>query len=334
MPSPHRVAVLAFDGMAPFELGVVVEVFGLPRPELDIEPYALDVCAQRPGPLEAVGGFALHARHGLDRLAAADTVIVPGQRTDGPVSPELVAALRAAHRRGARIVSICSGAFALAAAGLLDGREAATHWRYADELQRRHPPVRVNRDVLYVDDGDVLTSAGSAAGIDLCLHLVRRDHGSEVANAIARRLVVAPHREGGQAQFIERPVPAEPATAETAVARTMEWALARLDARIGLPELAREASMSARSFTRHFRRATGTSPARWLLDQRIRASLELLEALALPVEQVGAAVGIPSPAAYRRHFARAMGVSPAAYRRAFRSSSPTAPPVPAGSRSA
>jgi AraC family transcriptional activator FtrA len=324
MRSPHRVAVLAFDGMAPFELGVVVEVFGLARPELDIEPYALDVCAQRPEPLETVGGFSLHVRHGLDRLAAADTVIVPGQRIDRPVSAPLIAALRAAHDRGARVVSICSGAFALAAAGLLDGREAATHWRYAEELQRRHPGVRVNRDVLYVDDGDVLTSAGSAAGIDLCLHLVRRDHGSEVANAIARRLVVAPHREGGQAQFVERPVPANPVAAEGAVARTMDWALSRLDTRIGLADLAREAHMSARSFTRHFRRAAGTSPARWLLDQRIRASLELLEGSALAVEHVGAAVGIPSPAAYRRHFARAMGVSPAAYRRAFRATSASA----------
>jgi len=323
--APHRVAVLAFDGMAPFELGVVVEVFGLPRPELDVEPYALDVCAERPGPLEAVGGFALHPRHGLDRLSGADTVIVPGQRTDRPVSEPLIAALRRAHGRGARVVSICSGAFALAAAGLLDGREAATHWRYADELQRRHPRVRVNRDVLYVDDGDVLTSAGSAAGIDLCLHLVRRDHGSEVANQVARRLVVAPHREGGQAQFIERPVPARPDAAETAVARTMEWALGRIDARIGLADLAREAHLSPRSFTRHFRRATGTSPARWLLEQRIRASLELLEASALPVEHVGAAVGIPSPAAYRRHFARAMGVSPAAYRRAFRGAAAPSP---------
>ena len=239
----------------------------------------------------------------------------------------LVAALRTAHARGARLVSICSGAFALAAAGLLDGREAATHWRYADELQRRHPGVRVNPDVLYVDDGDVLTSAGSAAGIDLCLHLVRRDHGSEVANQVARRLVVAPHREGGQAQFIERPVPADPADGESAVARTMEWALGRLDTRIGLPDLAREAHLSPRSFTRHFRRATGTSPARWLLDQRVRASLELLEASSLPVEHVGAAIGIPSPAAYRRHFARAMGVSPAAYRRAFRSAGETPAPI-------
>jgi AraC family transcriptional activator FtrA len=170
----------------------------------------------------------------------------------------------------------------------------------------------------------------SAAGIDLCLHLVRRDHGGEVANQVARRLVVAPHREGGQAQFIERPVPADPADGESAVARTMEWALGRLDTRIGLVDLAREAHLSPRSFTRHFRRATGTSPARWLLDQRVRASLELLEASSLKVEHVGAAVGIPSAAAYRRHFARAMGVSPAAYRRAFRSTTPARAPALTG----
>jgi AraC family transcriptional activator FtrA len=315
--SAHRVAVLAFDGMAPFELGVVVEVFGLPRPELGaLDWYALDVCAQRPGALDAVGGFGLVARHGLDTLAAADTVIVPGQRVDAPVSDALCEALRRAHDRGARVVSICSGAFALAAAGLLDGRRAATHRRYAAELQRRHPAVTVDAGVLYVDDGDVLTSAGSAAGIDLCLHLVRRDHGAQVANHVARRLVVSPHRDGGQAQFIEQPV--APAPAPDPVARTMAWALERLDQPLTLPAMAQHAHLSPRSFTRHFRRATGTSPARWLLDQRVRASLELLEGSALPVEHVGAAVGIPNPAAFRRHFARAMGVAPASYRRAFR----------------
>lgn len=315
---PHRVAALAFDGMAPFELGVVVEVFGLPRPELgDIDWYALDVCAETPGTrFDAVGGFGLVARHGLDTLAAADTVIVPGQRVDAPVSPALCEALLRAHGRGARVVSICSGAFALAAAGLLDGRRAATHWRYAAELQRRHPRVDVDADVLYVDDGDVLTSAGSAAGIDLCLHLVRRDHGAQVTNHVARRLVVAPHRDGGQAQFIEQPVAPRPD--DDPIARVMQWALGRLDEPLSLGQLARQAHLSPRSFTRHFRRATGTSPARWLLDQRVCASLPLLEDSALPVEQVGAAVGIPNPAAFRRHFARTMGVAPAGYRRAFR----------------
>lgn len=319
---PHRVAVLAFDGMAPFELGVVVEVFGLARPELHARTggwYALDVCAEQTAtPLETVGGFGLQARHGLDVLAAADTVIVPGQPLQRPVSPALIAALRRAHDRGARIVSICSGAFALAAAGLLDGRAAATHWRYAAALQERHPDVRVDPEVLYVDDGDVLTSAGSAAGIDLCLHLVRRDHGAAIANHVARRLVVAPHREGGQAQFIEQPVAGGSGAGDGAIAPTMAWALERIAEPLALQRLAAHAHLSPRSFTRHFRRATGTSPARWLLDQRVRASLALLEGSDLGVEQVGERVGIPSPAAYRRHFARAMGVSPAGYRRAFR----------------
>jgi AraC family transcriptional activator FtrA len=318
----HRVAVLAYDGMAPFELGVVVEVFGLARPELHERTdgwYALDVCAeQTAAPLDAVGGFALQARHGLDVLAGADTVIVPGQPVDRAVSPALVAALRTAHGRGARIVSICSGAFALAAAGLLDDRAAATHWRYAAALARRHPRVRVEPEVLYVDEGDILTSAGSAAGIDLCLHLVRRDHGAEVANHVARRLVVAPHRDGGQAQFIERPMAAGLGAGEDAIARTMDWALERIGEPLSLDRLAAHAHLSPRSFTRHFRRATGTSPARWLLDQRIRASLALLEGSDLAVEHVGDRVGIPSPAAFRRHFSRAMGVPPGGYRRAFR----------------
>jgi AraC family transcriptional activator FtrA len=319
---PHRVAVLAYDGMAPFELGVVVEVFGLARPELEERTggwYALDVCAQQTGaPLEAVGGFSLHAHHGLDTLAGADTVIVPGQRVDRPVSDALIAALRDAHAGGARIVSICSGAFALAAAGLLDDRAAATHWRYAATLQERHPRVRVDPDVLYVDEGDILTSAGSAAGIDLCLHLVRRDHGAEIANHVARRLVVAPHREGGQAQFIEQPMAAGRGAGEDAIARTMDWALTQIARPLSLEQLAAHAHLSPRSFTRHFRQATGTSPARWLLDQRIRASLPLLEGSDLPVERIGDEVGIPSPASFRRHFARAMGVAPAGYRRGFR----------------
>jgi AraC family transcriptional activator FtrA len=279
----------------------------------------LDVCAEQIAtPLHAVGGFSMQTHNDLDTLAGADTVIVPGQPVDRPVSDALVVALRTAHARGARIVSICSGAFALAAAGLLDDRAAATHWRYAAALQERHPRVRVDPEVLYVDEGDILTSAGSAAGIDLCLHLVRRDHGAEVANHVARRLVVAPHREGGQAQFIEQPIPAGRGAGEDAIARTMDWALARLTRPLSLEALAAEAHLSPRSFTRHFRRATGTSPARWLLDQRIRASLPLLEGSDLAVEHVGDQVGIPSPAAFRRHFARAMGIPPAGYRRAFR----------------
>jgi AraC family transcriptional activator FtrA len=319
LPAPARlasVAVLAYDGMSPFELGCVVEIFGLPRPELDVPWYDLRVCAETAGPLRVVGGFTMRAEHGLDALAAADTVIVPGVAdVRGPVSEEVIAALRLAHGRGARLVSICSGAFALAAAGLLDGREAATHWRYAELLGRRFPGVRVNASVLYVDDGDVLTSAGSAAGLDLLLHLVRGDHGPGVANAVARRLVVPPHREGGQAQFIEAPV--TPAGEDDAVARAMRWVMANLARRISVADLARIAHMSERSFIRHFKRQTGTSPLRWVISQRVAASLPMLEATGAPVEEIGAAVGFESPVTFRHHFTRAMHTSPSAYRRTF-----------------
>lgn len=272
-PPPHEVAVFAFDGIASFELGVAVEVFALPRPELDVAWwYGFAVCAERPGRLRAVGGFGLDVAHGLDTLAAADTVIVPGvpdPRADPP--PALLDALRAAHARGARIVSICSGAFALAAAGLLDGREATTHWQYAGLLAARH--------------------------------------------RVARRMVVSPHRTGDQAQFVEAPMPARPGG--DAISTVMSWALERLGERIEVADLARAAHLSPRTLTRRFAAATGTSPARWLLEQRIAAAVALLEAGDTPVEEVGALVGLPGPAAFRRHFARVMGVPPSVYRRTF-----------------
>ena len=318
--TPHTVAVLAFDGMAPFELGVVVEVFGLHRPEVgDLPWYRLLVCAEQPGrELRAVGGFTLRAEHGLDALAGADTVIVPGvSDVHGEVNPALVAALRTAHRRGARLVSICSGAFALAATGLLDGQRATTHWRYAEALAARHPRVRVDPEVLYVDNGQLLTSAGSAAGIDLCLHLIRSDHGATVANTVARRFVVPPHREGGQAQFIQAAVP--PVTGpDDGVGRSLAWALERLAEPLSVSALARAADLSERSYLRHFARRTGTSPMRWVTAQRIAASLPLLESGEGTVEQIRAAVGFDSAATYRHHFTRAMRTTPTAYRRAFR----------------
>ncbi|GAB3982675.1 helix-turn-helix domain-containing protein [Actinoallomurus acanthiterrae] len=316
-PKPgSTVAVLAYEGMSPFETGIVTEVFGLPRPELDVPWYRLTVCAERPGPVPIVGGATVHTEHGLDVFAAAETVIVPGvSDVRGECSPELVAALRRAHDRGARIVSICSGAFALAAAGLLDHRPATTHWQYADLLRRRFPLVRVDPDVLYIDDGDVLTSAGSAAGLDLCVHLVRRDHGPSVANAVARRLVVPPHRDGGQAQFIEAPVPRD--AGDDRIAQAMTWAMANLREEITVDVLARRAHMSARTFLRHFARCTGTSPTRWLIDQRVQASLPLLEKTTAPVDEIARTVGFASPVTYRSHFVRAMRTSPSAYRRAF-----------------
>ncbi|MBP2706052.1 helix-turn-helix domain-containing protein [Microbispora sp. RL4-1S] len=314
--SRRTVSVLAFDGMSPFELGCVVEVFGLARPELDLPWYDLMVCAEHDGSLRAVGGFTIQATHGLDAFAEARTVIVPGvPDVRAEISPALIAALRQARGRGARIVSICSGAFALAAAGLLDGRPATTHWRYAELLQERFPQVKVDPGVLYVDGGDVLTSAGSAAGLDLLIHLIRRDHGPGVANAVARRLVVPPHREGGQAQFIEAAV--TPVEDDDAVARAMDWALANLSHPITVAALARVAGMSQRGFARHFHRRTGTSPLRWVIAQRIAASLPLLESSTASVEEVGAAVGFESPVTFRHHFSRSMHTSPSAYRKAF-----------------
>ncbi|WP_436523035.1 transcriptional regulator FtrA [Actinoplanes sp. HUAS TT8] len=310
------VTVLAYDGMSVFELGIVTEVFGLPRPEFDRPWYELTVCAESPGPVRVIGGASLHTEHGLDTFAAGQTVIVPGVpdvRADP--SPALVTALRSAHARGARIMSICSGAFALAGAGLLDGRRATTHWRYAETLRARHPSVEVDADVLYLDDGDVLTSAGSAAGLDLCLHVIRRDHGPAIANAVARRLVVQPHRDGGQAQFIEAPVADDPA--DDRLARSMEWALGHLAEPITVEVLARRAHMSGRTYLRHFARATGTTPIRWLIGQRVHASLALLETTATPVEAVASAVGFDSPVTFRHHFTQSMRTSPSAYRRAF-----------------
>ncbi|MDH6138796.1 MULTISPECIES: helix-turn-helix domain-containing protein [Kitasatospora] len=319
MTKTHVVAVLAFDGMAPFELGVVVEVFGLSRPELgDLPWYELRVCAEEPGrDLRAIGGFTLRAEHGLDALAAADTVIVPGVAKAGAeVSPALVEALLRAHARGARLVSICSGAFALAATGLLDGRRATTHWRYARALAERHPAIEVDPDVLYVDNGDVLTSAGSAAGIDLCLYLVRADHGAAVANTVARRFVVPPHREGGQAQFIEAAV-GEIGPEDDGVTQSMNWALRHLHTPLSVPALARAACMSERSYLRHFTRRNGVSPMRWVIAQRVAASLPLLESGEGGVDEVAAAVGFDSTATYRHHFTRQMRTTPTAYRRTF-----------------
>jgi AraC family transcriptional activator FtrA len=318
---PHcgTVAVYAFDGMMPFEMSSVVEIFGLPRPELGIPWYQFSVCGETREPLRVVGGFSIVVEHGMDVLAAADTVIVPGVAdVRGEVSPALIGALRTARGRGARIVSICSGAFALAAAGLLDGRTATTHWKYADLLATRYPAVEVDPDVLYVDGDDILTGAGSAAGLDLCLHLVRKDHGSRVANSVARRLVVPPHREGGQAQFIQAAI--GEVDGEDGIGRSMAWALDHLAEPITVADLAARAHVSQRTYLRKFSAQTGTSPLRWVLAQRIAASLNLLEETAASVEEVGAAVGFESPVTFRHHFGRAMGTSPSAYRRAFRTS--------------
>lgn len=321
-------SVLAYDGMSVFEIGIVTEVFGLPRPEFDVPWYELTICAETPGPVRVVGGATLHTPYGLDAFAAAQTVIVPGvPDVAADPSPGLVAALRRAHRQGSRVMSICSGAFALAGAGLLDGARATTHWRYVDRFRRRYPAVDLDPDVLYTDSGTVLTSAGSAAGLDLCLHVVRRDHGAAIANAVARRLVAQPHRDGGQAQFIETPVPADPA--DDRVTRSITWALANLTEAITVQTLAARAHMSVRTYLRHFGRTTGTTPIRWLINQRIQASLTLLETTNLSIEEVARTVGFDTPVTYRHHFSRTMRTSPSTYRRAFHTGGAPRPPTAA-----
>jgi AraC family transcriptional activator FtrA len=313
----HRVVALAHDGMAPFELGIAVEVFGLARPELDVAWwYDLTTASETGAPMRMLGGLTVYADADLGSLADADTVVIPAWPTARRPSPRLLDALRDAHARGARIVTICSGAFLLAATGLLDGLSATTHWRYADLLQRRHPSVSVDPDVLYIDHGRLLTSAGSAAGIDVSLHLVRRDHGAAVANVVARRMVMPAHRDGGQAQFIERPVAG--ADADELVRRAADWALANLAQPLRVDDLAARAYMSTRTFSRRFNQAMGSSPRRWVIEQRVAASLPLLEETTHPVEHVGALVGFAQPGTFRQHFLRIMRTSPSAYRRAFR----------------
>lgn len=318
----HRrltVSVLAYEGMSAFETGIVTEVFGLRWPELDADSYELTICAEGSGTVSVVGGATLSTPHGLDALARAQTVVIPSvSDVTADPTPELVAALRLAHQRGARIVSICSGAFALAAAGLLDGRRATTHWRYAGLLRRRYPRVDVDPNPLYIDDHDVLTSAGCAAGLDLCLHIVRQDFGATVANAIARRLVIPPHRDGGQAQYIEAPV--TPDSGDARIAKSMAWAMEHLSEPITVQTLAHQAAMSSRTYLRHFPRSTGTSPIRWLINQRIQASLSLLETTNASIDEIAGTVGFDTPVTYRHHFTQAMRTSPSAYRRTFRTS--------------
>ncbi|MDE1146906.1 MAG: transcriptional regulator FtrA [Azospirillaceae bacterium] len=315
-PPPLRnrtVAVLAYDGLCTFEFGVAVEVFGLPRPEMT-DWYQFRVCAAEPGPLRAVGGIRVLADGDLDELAGAGTIIIPGWRgMDAPVPADLADALRAAHGRGSRLVSICSGVFVLAAAGLLAGKRATTHWRYAAALAQRHPDIRVAADVLYVDEGSVLTSAGSAAGLDLCLHIVRRDHGARIANQVARRLVIPPHRDGGQAQFVEAPLADETAP----LSALFDWIRRNLDQDLPLARLAAQARMSERTLVRRFREAAGTSPKDWILGERLGRARTLLEATSLPLEQVAAECGFGSADTLRHHFRARLRTSPAAYRGRF-----------------
>jgi transcriptional regulator GlxA family with amidase domain len=323
-PDRHRVAVLARDGLLPIELGIVHQLLGLVTSADDQRLYEVLTCALTPGEVRTAADFTLHVAHGPAVLSQADTVIVPaayeddGTRSEGRLSAPLADAV-ARIRPGTRVASICTGAFVLAAAGMLDGKRATTHWQSCDDFRELFPEVDLDPDVLYIDEGDVLTSAGVAAGIDLCLHLIRRDHGSAVANDIARSTVVFPHRDGGQAQFIQRPVP-EPRSASTGTARA--WALAHLHQPLTLGELAARESMSVRTFTRRFREEVGVSPLQWLTQQRIARARHLLEDTDLPVDRIATDAGFGTAASLRQHLQAALGVSPSAYRSTFRRPEP------------
>jgi AraC family transcriptional activator FtrA len=312
------VVVLAYDGLCTFEFGVAYEVFGLPRPEMGAGWYRYITAAAEPGPLRAAGGLTVSVDGGLERLVQADLIVVPGWRgIDAAVPEPLLHALRIAHARGARIMSLCSGIAVLAAAGFLDGRQATTHWRYIAAVSARYPDIDLNPDVLYIDGGQVLTAAGSAAGIDLCLHIVRRDFGAEAANSVARRLVVPPHREGGQAQFIERPILDDREGAR--LSPLIDWLRSRLDETIPLKLMADRARISERTFQRRFKDLTGKSPGDWLLLERLRHACELLQQPgSAPLDDIARISGFNTLATMRHHFRCRLSTSPAAYRARFR----------------
>ena len=310
----HRVAVLVLDGAKPLDVGIPAQVFAS-RPTM---PYAVRVCGAAPGPVTGGDGLSYHVAEGVEAFEQADTIFIPGYREPATTEPPaaVVAALVAAHDRGTRLAAISTGAFTLAATGLLDGKRATTHWHYTRALATKHPSVRVDENVLFVDEGDVLTSAGAASGIDLCLHLVRRDHGVGLSNIVARRLVAAPYRSGGQAQYVPRSVP-EPLG--DVFAGTREWALARLGEPLTLEALARNASVSARTFSRRFVEDTGYTPMQWVLRARVDLARELLEVTDLGVEQIADRVGLGTAANLRLHFHRILGTSPTEYRQTFAS---------------
>lgn len=313
----RTVAALAYDGLCTFEFGIVVELFGLPRPTMK-SWYDFKVCGLEPGPLRAIGGLTVTPEQGIEQLHRADTIVIPGWRDPRETPPaRLIDALRRAHRRGARLVSICSGVFVIAATGLLNGKRATTHWRYTAELARRYPEIHIQPDVLYVDEGDILTSAGSAAGIDLGLHIIRRDFGTPAANQVARRLIMPPHRDGGQAQFIERPVADE---GSPWLSTLLEWVQHHLAEDLPTDKLARQAHVSKRTLTRRFIDTAGTTPADWVTGLRISLAKELLETTKLSVEEVADRCGFGSSFTLRHHFRKRLQTSPLAYRARFRAS--------------
>lgn len=320
-PLNRRVAVIITDGLALFEFGIVMEVFALKRPELGVPWYDVSVVSFDPPPIVGTGGVAVSTTHSVRMLAKAGTVVIPGwPKLEAPPPRPMLDAVRAAYARGARLLSVCSGAFVLAAAGLLDGRRATTHWRHADRFQRAFPRVQVDPSVLYIESGRVYTAAGSAAGIDLGLHVVRQDYGSDIANTVARRMVVAPHRDGGQAQFVPSAVP----PVEGSLAPLMEWASARLEQPLSAALLAKKARLSPRTLARRFAAQAGTSPHQWLTHQRVIAAQRLLERSDLSIERVAELSGLATAETLRHHFRRRVGTSPAAYRRRFAGGAPAA----------
>jgi len=311
----HTIAIVAFERISPFHLSAPCVVFGDRHP--GVPPFDFAVCATQPGRLATTAGFSIVVEHGLEKLLTADTIIVPSWRDPAERAPAaLLAALVAAHKRGARIVGLCLGAYVLAQAGLLNGRAATTHWAYAEDFARRHPGVRLQPDVLYLEDGRMLTSAGTVAAIDCCLYMLRQQLGGEIANSVARRLVVPPHRQGGQAQFVTQPLPANATDAR--LSGLLDWVRAHLDQTHTLDSLAARATMSRRTFTRHFRQMTGATVGAWLLGERLALAQRLLESSSHSVETVSNLAGFGSAVSLRQHFRTAFGVSPVAWRRTFR----------------
>ncbi len=310
-----QVVALVYDGLCTFEFAIVAEVFGLARPEMGSNWYRYASAGIEPGPLRAHGGLTVMATGGIELLDQADLIVAAGWKGAGvPVPAELVTRLRSAWERGARLASICSGAFVLAATGLLDGRRAATHWRYAEKLRDLHPHIDVDAEVLYVEEERLYTSAGSAAGIDLMLHIVRQDYGAKAANSVARRLVMPPHRSGGQAQFIERPVPPDH---EHRLSGALDSIRHSLNADWSVERMAERVAMSPRTFLRRFQEATSQTPGQWLIEQRVSLAQRLLETTRLPIENVAAAVGFGSVQVLRHHFREKLAISPRDYRKAF-----------------
>lgn len=314
----RSVAVVLQDPVAMFEFGVLTEVFGIDRTDDGVPPFDFRVCTEFPGmPLRGDAGITLTAPLGLEATTDVDLVAIPASDAAYAPSEAVKQVVRAAVDRGAYVLSVCSGAFTLGAAGVLDGRECTTHWRHSDELAAAYPLAKVNADVLYAHDGTIITSAGTAAGMDACLHLVRTEHGGAVANRIARRMVISPHRDGGQRQFIDRPIPV---TECESIGPVLQWLLESLDEPHTVAELARRASMSSRTFARRFVSETGTTPHQWITDQRILRARELLEETDLSIEQIAGDVGFGSAALLRHHFAQCTGLTPTVFRTRHRSS--------------